>query len=473
MARLRLPSPRRRLLVLAAALGLTLASHAGADPKPDAKTEGAPVPRVALPNGLVVLLAEDHKAPVVGLELRYAVGSRDDPPDRPGLAALTQRLMVQATRHVGVGQYERFLDGAGAWDSRYTTSLDRSIFSVTVPADRIALPLWLWSDQMGFFIERVDDRMVAEQVAVVLNEHAQKIDNAPAGRLHDFVDAAMYPPGHPYHAGWLHGSPDLLKVTAKEVRAFFEAHYRPEQAILSVAGDFGSVRALSLAHQYFAPIGTSGPAAHAQGQRPHLDRESRLTVAAHVEVPMVMVAWSTPSQDEPGDAELDLVGQLLTGPRAGWLRWKLVDELKIASQTSARQSSRRFGSQFMIEATATRGHRPEELVDAIDQVIQQLQASAPDEHSMHGATTGYLVDPSFALEQSGARADRHAYCEEMHVPGSCLQDWSRRYTAVPAQGLSNVALRELPIGRRVVVLVYPSADAPIGGELRDVAPRQP
>jgi zinc protease len=283
----------------------------------------------------------------------------------------------------------------------------------------------------------------------------------------------MYPPEHPYHRGWLHGSPDLANVTAREVRAFVQAHYRPEQAILALAGDFESVRALSLAHQYFAPVGTAGSPVHVEGKRPRLDREVRLTVAARVELPMVMLAWATPPQNAPGDAELDLVGQLLTGSRAGWLRWKLVDELKIASQVSARESSRQYGSQFMIEATATRGHRPEELVDAIDQVLQKLQASAPDEHSMHGTTTGFMVDPSFSLEQSGTRADRFAGCEEMHVSGGCLEAWSARYTSVQAEDLSAVAVRELPLSRRVMAAVFPSEDAPIGGELRDVAPRAP
>jgi predicted Zn-dependent peptidase len=462
-------SRTRWFFVALAMLGGTLASHARAD----GPSAGVAVPRVVLPNGLVVLLAEDHKAPVVGLELRYAVGSRDDPPDRPGLAALTQRLMVQATKHVGKGQYERWLDGAGAWDSRYATSLDRSTFRVTVPSNRLALPLWLWSDQMGFFIERLDDAMIAEQVAVVLNEHAQKIDSVPGGHVRDFVDAAMYPPDHPYHRGWLRGSPDLANVTAREVRAFVEAHYRPEQAILALDGDFESVRALSLVHQYFAPVGTEGPAAHAQGAPPRLDRETRLTVAAHVDLAMVMVAWSTPPDHAPGDAELDLVAQLLAGSRAGWLRWKLVDELRIASQVSAHQSSRQYGSQFAIEATATRGHRPEELVQAIDGVLQRVQSTNADDHSMHGAITGYIVDPSFGFEQSGARADEYAECEEFRLAGGCLEAWSARYTGVTAEQLSAVATRELPLGRRVVVEVFPADDAPIGGELRDVAPRFP
>jgi predicted Zn-dependent peptidase len=462
---------RAGLAGVVALLAASFATHARAQGAPQAP-EGAPVPRVVLPNGLVVLLAEDHKAPVVGLELRYPVGSRDDPPGRPGLAALTQRLMVRATKHLAPGQYERELDAAGAWDVKSTTSLDRTEFHAEVPADRLALPLWLWSDQMGFFVERVDDKLVAEQLAVVLDEHTQKVDSAPAGRLHDLVDAAMYPPEHPYHGGWLRGSTELASVTVREVRAFAEAHYRPDQATLALAGDLESVRALALVHRYFAPVGTAGKPVRADGRRPHLDREVRLTVAAHVELPMVMLAWSTPPSHAPGDAELDLVAQILAGSRAGWLRWKLVDELKIATQVTAHQSSRELGSQFAVEATATRGHRPEELVDAIDHVLEKLRASPPDDYATEGATTGYLVDPSFGLEQSGARADRFAECEEYRVPGGCVEAWLTRYTSIHAADLTAVAVRELPVDRRVVAMVFPADDAPIGGELRDVAPRQ-
>ena len=324
---------------------------------------------------------------------------------------------------------------------------------------------------MGFFIERLDEKLVAEQITVVLNEHTQKIDSAPAGRLHDFVDAAVYPIDHPYHGGWLRGSNDLASVTVKEVRAFAEAHYRPDQAVLALAGDFDSVRALSLVHQYFAPVGTAGQPQRVEGHPPHLDRETRITVAAHVELPMVMVAWSTPPSHAPGDAELDLVAQVLAGSRAGWLRWKLVDELKIASQVSARQSSREYGSEFMIEATATRGHRADEMLDAIDGVVARLQAGEPDEYSMHGAATGYMVDPVFSMEQSGARADRYAECEEYRIPGGCVEAWATRYAAIDGKALSAIAVRELPLGRRVVAEVFPADDAPIAGELRDVAPR--
>ena len=143
-------------------LALAVASHAGATTRP-APVE-APVEHFVLPNGLTVLLATDHKAPLIGMQLRYRVGTRDEPESRPGLAGLVQRLMMRATMHLGEGDYDRYLDGAGGFDSGWRTAVDQSISWVTVPAEEVALPLWLWSDQMGFFAStrgRSSDRPAA------------------------------------------------------------------------------------------------------------------------------------------------------------------------------------------------------------------------------------------------------------------------------------------------------------------------
>ncbi len=444
-----------------------------ADARADEERPSEPaIPRIVLPNGLVVLLSEDHKAPVVGMELRYAVGARDDPPGRPGLAALTQRLMTQASKHVGPGEYDRLLDSVSAWDRRQNTVLDRTTFLVSVPSERIALPLWMWSDQMGFFVERVDQKMLSEQITIIQNEHTQKIDAVPAGRVRDFVDAALFPSGNPYHRGSPHASRALSNTTLDDVRSFAEAHFRPDQAILSISGDFDSVRTLALVNRYFGPIRTTGQPSRATvtADAPPLDREVRLIVAARVELPMITVCWPTPADHAPDDAALDIVAQVLTGDRAGWLRWKLVDELKIAAHVWSWQTSRRLGSEFCIDATATRGHTPRELLDAIDAVLGRLQSGPPDAFSASGAVTGYLVSPLFGLEQTAYRAARYAECEEFGVRERCITGWIARHSTVKAADMSAVAARQLPLAHRVVAEVYPATDAPIAGELRDAPP---
>jgi zinc protease len=424
------------------------------------------VSRFSLANGLSVLLAPDARSSVVGLQLRYRVGSRDDPETRPGLTGLVQKLMMRRTLHVAEGQYDRLLDEAGGYDSQASTGNDKTIFAVSVPSDRLALPLWLWSDQMGYFAASIDDRLIQQQLAVMRNERAQRIDNAPAGRTADFAHSALYPVGHPYRAGPLPAELALPGLTAADVRAFVEARYAPDNAVLILTGDFDPGKARTLIEKYFAPLLRKNPPPRRAGERPSLTGETRLQVAAQVELPSVSITWSTPAWGAPGDAELDIIAELLTGERAGLLRWKLVDSLKVASSVWAGQASRALGSRFVIMASATRGHTPGELVAAIDQVLASLQAQGPAPYEMRASVVGHLIGQLFSLEQSNRRAERYADCEEQMISQPCFRTWLARYTSIDGAALSAVAARELPLQRRIVVEVTPTPGAPIAGELR-------
>jgi predicted Zn-dependent peptidase len=223
-------------------------------------------------------------------------------------------------------------------------------------------------------------------------------------------------------------------------------------------------------NRYFAPIRTAGQATRASGDLPRLDREVHLVVAARVELPMISIVWPTPPDHAPDDAGLDVVAQLLTGDRAGWLRWKLVDELKIAAHVWSVQSSHRLASEFSIDATATKGHTPRELLDAIDAILAGLQAGPVDAYSASGSVTGFLLPSLFGLEQTTYRAQRYGECEQFGTREGCITRWISRYSKVTAAEMTEVAKRQLPLTHRVVAEVYPADDAPIAGELRDVPP---
>jgi predicted Zn-dependent peptidase len=440
-------------------LTLAVASHARATTRP-APFE-PPVQRIVLPNGLTVLLAADHKAPLVGMQLRYRVGTRDEPESRPGLAGLVQRLMMRATMHLAEGDYDRYLDAAGGFDAGWLTSLDQSTAWVTIPSEALALPLWLWSDQMGFFATRVDDRLIAQQLQVARNERVQRHENRPAGRVSELTAAELYPPGHPYRGGALRNPGGLAGLTASELRAFVESHYTPDHALLVLAGDFDPQRA-----RVFGSLRRAPTTERRYGSIAPLPGEVRLQVAARVELPSVVITWRTPPTYGPGDAELDLIAELLVGPRAGWLRWKLVDDWKIAATVTAHQHSHELGSEFAIEATASRGHTARELVDGIDRVLRSLQSGPVDGYSMRGAIAGFVVAQLFATERRLPRINVLVECEQRSIQTHCLDAWVSRYLSIDPGGLSAVATRELPLDRRVVVEVTPAPDAPIAGELR-------
>jgi zinc protease len=422
-----------------------------------------------LPNGMTVILAPDLEAPVVGMELSYEVGVRDEPEQRPGLASVVQTLMLRQTKHVGSAEYVGLLQGVGGhW--KWHTGFDHSFFSATVPSDAIALPLWLWSDQMGFLSETLTDARIAQQVAEIDEDYVRRFENVPLGHLWQMLDQAVYPPGHPYHHAANRPGPALRGLTVAEVRAFVERYYTPDRARLVLSGAFDPARARVLVSRYFATLhaGAAGPRRNAE--RPVLGRETRLRLAAQVDCPAVTLAWSTPSEFEPDDFALDAVAELLVGHRAGLLRFKLIDELKIATEVSAQEYSRRLGSMFVIKATAAPGHTATDLLAAIDGVLRDAQAKPPVPYLFIGAVTGYVVDRVFGLQTHAARAVLYTDCDEHGVLQSCIETWLGGHLKLSADGLSKAIARQLPLDHRVVIEVVPSPDAPIAGEPRDSSP---
>jgi zinc protease len=445
---------------------LALGVSAPAALRATTRTPAVPGGRAVLSNGLTVILAPDHAVPVIGMELCYRVGSRDDPEARPGLTALVPRLMVRATTHVAEGQYDRALDAAGAHGSNWQVERDRTCFRTAIPASALVLPLWLWSDQMGFLTGRLEQRLVDQQVVTLRNEHDQRVENVPLGHLAELESAHIYPVGHPYHAPTLPDGEGLRGVGVPEVRAFVEAQYTPDRATLVLSGDFDPRLALGAIQKYFGTIPRGPGRPRPTAGRPVLEGETRLRMAAHVEQPSVTLVWSTVPVYESGDAELDVVAELLAGARAGLLRLKLVDGLGIATSVSAHQYSRQLGSLFIIHATAAPRHSPAELAAAIDDVLRGAQTTAASRLFLGGAITGYLLGKLFGIESHLARAGLYGRCDQEGILSSCVDTWMRKYVLLDAGQLTAAAARELPLGRRLVIEVTPAADAPIAGEVR-------
>lgn len=425
--------------------------------------------RFVLPNGMVVILAPNREAQVVGMELSYAVGARDEPDGRRGLTSLVQGLMLRRTAHVGPGQYAKLLESAGgSWKWRAGT--DRSFFSATVPSDAIALPLWLWSDQMGFFTDTLTEASIAQQSAEIDGDYVRRFDDVRLGHLWSVMDQAIYPPDHPYHRAADRPGPTLRGLTVAEVRAFVERHYTPDRARLVISGAFDPARARALVTRYFATLKGRASDPRRTAARPIPAGETHLRMAAHVDSPAVAVGWSTPAEFEPDDAALDAVAQLLAGSRAGLLRFKLVDQLKIATEVAAQEHSRRLGSLFVITATASPGHTAAELLAAIDGVLADAKAHAAATYLFVGAVMGYVIDHVFRLQAHAALAALYAQCDEHGALDNCLAAWLGAYLSLTSRELSAVMSRQLALDRRVVIEVVPSPDAPLAGALQGNAP---
>src|SRR3954469_2870926 len=214
--------------------------------------------KYTLPNGLEVILHEDHSTPIVAVDTWYHVGSGDELVGRTGFAHLFEHIMFMGSQHVAVGQFDQVLEAAGANNNGSTTE-DRTNYYETIPSNALPLALWLDSDRMGFLLPTMDKEKVDLQREVVKNERRQGVDNAPYGISDEIILAALYPKGHPYSWSVIGSMTDLSAASVGDVKNFFRTYYAPNNASLSIAGDFYPVKTKALIKQYFGAI-PRGPA---------------------------------------------------------------------------------------------------------------------------------------------------------------------------------------------------------------------
>jgi predicted Zn-dependent peptidase len=426
------------------------------------------VEKTRLDNGLEVILHEDHRTPIVTVNLWYHVGSKDEPTGKNGFAHLFEHVMFQGSKHVPEDTYFLDLERVGATDINGSTSNDRTNYFETVPANQLELALWLESDRMGFLLDHVDQATFSGQRDVVKNERRQHYENAPYGRVDEYVNSALYPPDHPYHLLTIGTPKDLDAATLDDVKTFFRTWYVPNNATLVVAGDIDKTHARALVDKYFGPIPKGNVPDRSKWKDPPevtLSGERRVSVDAGVELPRVYVTWPTPPVFRPGDAELDLAARILAGGKTSRLYKRLVYDLQIAQQVSASQESGQLSSQFEIIATAQPKHTAEELRKVIDEELAKLASGGIREDEVARAQTGEASDRIFDLERDASRANTiNSYNQLAGDPAYLTQDLARYAQATPDAIVAAVK-RYLPLDRRVVAIVTPKKGAPLAGVL--------
>jgi predicted Zn-dependent peptidase len=469
------PTRRRgAAYIVAAAAVLTISGQTvpfarAADP--DAAKITLSVRTVNLANGLQVVLHEDHRTPIVAVNLWYHVGSKDESEGRHGFAHLFEHVMFQGSKHVPEDTYFKQLERAGASNVNGTTSSDRTNYFETVPRNRLELALWLESDRMGFLLDHVGQQTFSGQRDVVKNERRQNYENAPYGLVVQYVDEALFPPSHPYHHLTIGSPADLDAASLDDVRQFFRTWYVPNNATLVIAGDIEPEATLALVEKYFGPMpaGPSPPRAPVQAmQRIERTGETRLEIEAGVQLARVQAAWLTPPYFAPGDADLDVLARVLTATKTSRLYKRLVYDEQIAQDVSATQDSQQLASEFEIVATAKPGHSPEELLAAIDQELAKVQASGIDSAELSRAQTAFIAAEAFGLEGVGGRANTiNTFVHYTGDPGY-LPKQIARYQNTTVESVRQAAVSWLAPGNRVVAFVRPTTGAPLSGRL---APR--
>jgi zinc protease len=414
--------------------------------------------KYTLKNGLDVILYEDHRLPLVAVNIWYHVGPANERPGRTGFAHLFEHMMFQGSQHVGPKAHFRYLEAAGASDINGTTDFDRTNYFETLPSNQLELAVWLESDRMGYLLGTLDREKLANQRDVVRNERRQSVEGAPYGLVEEQLVHELYPKGHPYYAEVIGSHRDVEAARLNDVREFFRQYYTPNNASLAITGDFEPARVKALVEKYFGSIPTGPAVPKISAITPPITSERRAVVTDQVELPRVYMGWITAPIYKPGDAEADLLAQLLGGGKSSRLYKTLVYQKQIAQDVQVQNQSLILGSLFEIQATAKPGVKPEDLEKAIDEELAKLRSEGPSQVELERARNVIEAQIIEALERLGGFggvADRlNQYNHYLGDPGYLPKDLDR-YNRATVADVKRVADEKLTPSQRVVVYGIP------------------
>jgi zinc protease len=415
-----------------------------------------PFRKRVLDNQLQVVVHEDRSCPIVAVNVWYHVGSKNETPGRTGFAHLFEHLMFEGSAHHGSGYFEPLQQAGGTLNG--STNPDRTNYWEVVPANALELALWLESDRMGFLLPALTEEKFANQREVVLNERRQNYENRPYGMAGLAMIDALFPSGHPYHWATIGSPDDLRAATADDVRAFFQRYYHPANASLAIAGDVDVEEGLDLAARYFGDIPAGAPP-EAILPAPARARPARRMIEDRVELPRLYLGWLTPAMYADGDADLDLLADVIAAGKASRLYRALVYEQRIATDVAASQGSRELGSSFQIVATAVPGIDLGAIERAIHEELARVRTAGVSSDEL--ARTLALTETAFVSRLQtvggfGGKSDQlNNYNVFLGDPGYFARD-IERYRRADAEQVRDAAARHLDPASCVTLSAVPA-----------------
>jgi len=412
-----------------------------------------PVETWQLDNGLTVLTVEDHRLPVVAVEIRYFVGSANEKIGRTGFAHLFEHLMFQGSQSYNDEYFKPFEPIGGKING--TTSNDRTNYYVRVPSNYLELVLWMESDRMAGLLPALSQEKLDNQRDVVKNERRQSYENRPYGMVWKHMTDGLYPEGHPYHHLTIGSHKDLTAASLDDVKDFFRQYYAPANAVITIVGDIETAEARAMVDAYFGPIPAGKRAANPTAAMPILTQAKHVPTTDQVKLPGVFLAWHTPALYADGDAAMDALASILTDGKTSRLYKPLVYDQKLAQQVSAFQVSRNLGSMFVVQAIAAPGVSADKLSAALQRALTTALATPPTKDERDRAINAWQKSFFGRIESVLNRAQ--LLSSYFHVTGSpdYIADDLKRYTSLSSQAIHEAAKRWLAPDAMIRVDVLP------------------
>lgn len=324
-----------------------------------------------LPNGLAVILHEDHKAPVVAVEIMYHVGSKNEKVKRTGFAHLFEHMMFQGSEHVAKTEHFSLLQEVGA-NINGSTNDDVTNYFEVVPSNYVELALYLESDRMGFLVPAMTQDKLDNQRDVVKNERRQNVDNRPYGTADEKIAKALYPATHPYSWPVIGYMEDLSAAALDDVKDFFRTHYAPNNAVLVLCGDFKADEVKPLIGKYFATIPRGKPIERPIAPKFAVEKEQRMVYEDRVQLPRLYLTWHSVKEFTRENAVLDVLGDILSSGKTSRLYKPMVYEDQIAQSVRAGQDGSEIDGTFSIQVTAKPEKTLTQMEKAVDEVLGEL-----------------------------------------------------------------------------------------------------
>ncbi len=381
----------------------------------DPATIDVPYKKFTLPNGLQLVVHEDHKAPIAAVNIWYHVGSKNEKPGKSGFAHLFEHLMFNGSENFNT-DYFQALEAIGGTDLNGTTNDDRTNYFQNIPIGALDQVLWLESDRMGHLLGAIDKAKLDEQRGVVQNEKRQG-ENQPYSRGWDILQKEAYPPHHPYGHTVIGEMEDLNAASVEDVHEWFKAYYGAANAVIVVAGDITSDAAYEKVLKYFGNI-PSGPVI----SRPEVNIAKRVgSKRVHYQdrVPesRIVISWNTPEWGNKENAALDIAASVLASGKSSRLFKKLVYEKQICTSAMAFNGPSEIGGTFTIMANVKKGKTVAEVEAAIHEILNEFLKNGPTEEEMRRVKASYFAGFIKGLERIGGFGGKSDLLAENTVYG--------------------------------------------------------
>ena len=421
----------------------------------NASSINVPYTQLTLKNGLNVILHEDHSLPLISVNIWYHVGSSSEKSGRTGFAHLFEHILFEKSTNVPEGKFIQWIESRGGRFNGSTTQ-DRTNYFEDIPSNSLELALFLESDRMGFMLDVVTPELVNGQREVVKNERRQRYENQPYGRLRLALPSLLYDKNHPYSWPVIGSMDDLNAASDNDFINFYNDFYAPSNASMVIAGDFNTKETIKLIEHWFSdvPSGKKGP--KISHPKPSLSIDKRVYFEDKVNLPLIHISWLTPPFFDEGDAELDILANILGGGKNSRLYKRLVYEEQIVQNISVYQSSQKLSSTFNIQAFIKPGVSLDEVEIKIYEEINKLFNENPSEREVQRGINqfeAYFIRSMEMNTGSSGKADAlNRYYFYTGEPNYFNQDLNR-YLQIKPEDISFVAKKYLSQNKVTISIV--------------------